>query len=376
MMLGVTLLDRRRNSWLYEKLKLREVRSEAVKRKWLFAKKIATGEDTWAKKIVEWRPWEKTRGVGRPKPRWRDDLRAVLVVGDLVSTLLNGYDKRSSPYNIRQETVIVNLTIPFMVLLAVKENDREADWLYSYTMLWYDERLRFNATEYNQTSVFIPDNELWVPPFFAYNTIEVKPAFGDFEAVEVNSNGLLQLRKTVYASLVCEVDVPRFPFDTQYCVIAFSSPAVPIEHCDMAPFIDRTTYLGGISGNSEFKYFNQTLASNNYSIAGQNYRAVIFIAHLKRYPTYYIVMVVIPTFFICVVTITGALVPLRQGESNDIVGLGLGSILALIFMLSIVADKLPKTPGLAWLGAEARDQRRPAERPKRSFSISLASLQK
>ncbi|CAD6188784.1 unnamed protein product [Caenorhabditis auriculariae] len=77
-MLGVTLLDRRRNSWLYEKLKLREVRSEAVKRKWLFAKKIATGEDTWAKKIVEWRPWAKTRGVGRPKPRWRDDLRAVL----------------------------------------------------------------------------------------------------------------------------------------------------------------------------------------------------------------------------------------------------------------------------------------------------------
>ncbi|CAD6197434.1 unnamed protein product [Caenorhabditis auriculariae] len=74
-MLGVTLLDRRRNSWLYEKLKLREVRSEAVKRKWLFAKKIATGEDTWAKKIVEWRPWAKTRGVGRPKPRWRDDLQ-------------------------------------------------------------------------------------------------------------------------------------------------------------------------------------------------------------------------------------------------------------------------------------------------------------
>ncbi|CAD6195097.1 unnamed protein product [Caenorhabditis auriculariae] len=77
-MLGVTLLDRRGNSWLYEKLKLREVRSEAVKKKWLFAKKIATGEDTWAKKIVEKRPWAKTREVGRPKPRRRDDLRAVL----------------------------------------------------------------------------------------------------------------------------------------------------------------------------------------------------------------------------------------------------------------------------------------------------------
>ncbi|CAD6184766.1 unnamed protein product [Caenorhabditis auriculariae] len=77
-MLGVTLLDRRRNSWLYERLKLREVRSEAVKRKWLFAKKIATGEDTWAKKIVEWRPWAKNREVGRSKPRWQDDLRAVL----------------------------------------------------------------------------------------------------------------------------------------------------------------------------------------------------------------------------------------------------------------------------------------------------------
>ncbi|CAD6197312.1 unnamed protein product [Caenorhabditis auriculariae] len=41
-------------------------------------RKIVTGEETWAKKIVEWRPWEKKRSVGRPRARWRDDFRSVL----------------------------------------------------------------------------------------------------------------------------------------------------------------------------------------------------------------------------------------------------------------------------------------------------------
>ncbi|CAD6199587.1 unnamed protein product [Caenorhabditis auriculariae] len=234
-----------------------------------------------------------------------------------------------------------------MVLLAVKENDREADFLYSYSMTWYDERLRFNATEYNQTTVYIPVSELWIPPFYAYNTIEVVQNDGESDYVKIFSDGLVRLRKTLYARFVCEVDVSRFPFDTQYCVIAYSSPSISIDQCDAVPRIDGNINL---QGNSEFKCFNQSVAERSYLVYSATHRTIFFIAHLKRYPTYYIVMVVIPTFFICVVTITGALVPLRKDESNDIVGLGLGSILALIFMLSIVADKLPKTPGLAWLG--------------------------
>ncbi|CAD6191776.1 unnamed protein product [Caenorhabditis auriculariae] len=77
-MLGVTLMDRRSNSWLHERLKMRDARMVATRRKWFFAKKIVTGEETWAKKIVEWRPWEKKRSVGRPRARWRDDFRSVL----------------------------------------------------------------------------------------------------------------------------------------------------------------------------------------------------------------------------------------------------------------------------------------------------------
>ncbi|CAD6195986.1 unnamed protein product [Caenorhabditis auriculariae] len=77
-MLGVTLMDRRSNSWLHERLKMRDARMVATRRKWFFAKKIVTGGETWAKKIVEWRPWEKKRSVGRPRARWRDDFRSVL----------------------------------------------------------------------------------------------------------------------------------------------------------------------------------------------------------------------------------------------------------------------------------------------------------
>ncbi|KAL0878546.1 hypothetical protein ABMA27_003428 [Loxostege sticticalis] len=45
--------------------------------KWQWAGHIARKSDSWCKDLLEWRPWEHKRPVGRPQMRWKDDIRKV-----------------------------------------------------------------------------------------------------------------------------------------------------------------------------------------------------------------------------------------------------------------------------------------------------------
>ena len=73
-MLGVTLLDRRRNDWLMQVLQIPDIRSRAIRRKWNWARKISMmTDDRWTKKVNEWYPMTRKRRAGRPKTRWRDE---------------------------------------------------------------------------------------------------------------------------------------------------------------------------------------------------------------------------------------------------------------------------------------------------------------
>jgi len=78
-MAGTTLLDRRTNDWLKEKVPLEDARVLALRRKWQWARRLAKMEgERWAKRMTEWQPREWARRRGRPKRRWRDDLVEAL----------------------------------------------------------------------------------------------------------------------------------------------------------------------------------------------------------------------------------------------------------------------------------------------------------
>jgi len=74
-MIGVTMRDKKRNDWLRAVTKLKDVRDEALKKKFKWARKVMRKEaDSWAKRTTEWRPRGPRRPRGRPPTRWRDDL--------------------------------------------------------------------------------------------------------------------------------------------------------------------------------------------------------------------------------------------------------------------------------------------------------------
>ncbi|KAL0881353.1 hypothetical protein ABMA27_001230 [Loxostege sticticalis] len=76
-LVGVSLRDRMTNKWLRKESKVSDIVKRIANLKWQWAGHIARKSDSWCKDLLEWRPWEHKRPVGRPQMRWKDDIRKV-----------------------------------------------------------------------------------------------------------------------------------------------------------------------------------------------------------------------------------------------------------------------------------------------------------
>jgi hypothetical protein len=73
IMLGITLLDKVRNTSIREKTKLTDVAAFCKKLKWEFAGKTVRDTEKWTADVLNWIPDGKRRR-GRLRPRWEDEI--------------------------------------------------------------------------------------------------------------------------------------------------------------------------------------------------------------------------------------------------------------------------------------------------------------
>ena len=74
-MLGITLRDKKRTTWIREQTKVRDIIEIIKEQKWRWAGHIARREDDrWTKRLVEWIPRGHKRSRKRPDKRWRDEI--------------------------------------------------------------------------------------------------------------------------------------------------------------------------------------------------------------------------------------------------------------------------------------------------------------
>ena len=74
-MLGITLRDYKRNTWIRHQTGVNDIIDVIKKGIHGWAGHIARFKDNrWTKSVTEWTPREWTSRQGRPKTRWRDNL--------------------------------------------------------------------------------------------------------------------------------------------------------------------------------------------------------------------------------------------------------------------------------------------------------------
>ncbi|CAI2352012.1 unnamed protein product [Caenorhabditis sp. 36 PRJEB53466] len=280
-------------------------------------------------------------------------VKETMCVHNETSAILNdifiGYDRRVLPFV--QGPVLVNMTIVLGILIELKENQQLAAYVISHTQRWYDGRLSWDPDKYRgQREVIVPQNMVWIPKLFVYNSLESKDMLTENRAdVRLYHTGRIKINIPQYVQAICRIQTQAFPFDCQFCAVALASPLLNVN--EMVVNATQPPSDSYFTGNAEWFLFNVTVRHMTFEEEGESRVEIHYIFHLQRRPIYYITVIVAPTFLISALSILGIFSPgSNDGPRNEKVSLGLGSLLAMTVLLGIVAGAMPKSNDIPLLG--------------------------
>uniref|UniRef100_A0A914VFH2 Uncharacterized protein n=1 Tax=Plectus sambesii TaxID=2011161 RepID=A0A914VFH2_9BILA len=139
----------------------------------------------------------------------------------------------------------------------------------------------------------------------------------------------------------------NFPFDEQECLLIISPWGYTARQV--------TVYDSGssinLSGNSEWSAEGKFSRENIVDVQQNRYKELHYIIRLKRNPSYYVWVLIVPTYLITCLSIAGIFMPNSSGDERiEKVTLGLATLMTMAIILNIVSEAMPKGADLPLLG--------------------------
>ncbi|XP_066292648.1 neuronal acetylcholine receptor subunit alpha-3-like [Branchiostoma lanceolatum] len=256
-------------------------------------------------------------GLGRQEP-------AVA----LKASLLASYDKSLRPVKAASTPVNVDFDISLKQLID---------------LYWDDEYLTWNASDHGGVeSLTIQSADVWRPDIFLYNNIaETYGALGTVTDLTVTSTGRVTYLLPAIFTSACPVDITRFPFDKQDCVLEFGSWIYPGDLVNIS-LVKSSADITGYTNSEEWILRGAPMERKvaYYSCCPEPYVSILFTLQLERRSFFYIFNMVLPCIILIVLNVFGFYIPPDSGER---LGFFMTILLALVVFLQVLSGSLPAT---------------------------------
>ncbi|VDO46546.1 unnamed protein product [Haemonchus placei] len=244
----------------------------------------------------------------------------------------------------------LDLSLGFLKLKRMDEPEQKVDFIFEYQMDWDDERLTWDPSEHcGIDRIYLSREEVWIPEVTVTQAESSQDFREDYKKfLQLNSSGHLIFFVPTVTSVLCSVKVRDFPFDSQTCSIKMMTHSF------------RATEYGINMGNGEWQMKSLTtglerIVFDDGSIVeifgNDSQKSPMFEGSfdlfMERNPSFYIAIVIIPSFIINVICIIGLF--LSSSKMSQL-GMALTNIMSLTFILGILADVLPKVDELPKIG--------------------------
>ncbi|CAP22513.2 Protein CBG01219 [Caenorhabditis briggsae] len=300
----------------------------------------------------------------------------------LVNDLFDGYDATIAPIYSQfdlSKPVDYDLMGPkrfnysiflyFLKIVEVIEPEEKVSVILEIAETWYDARLTWDPTLYNDIRIlYVRQERVWSPTISSFKINDMTDFRDqDFRMVGVDYRGHINSTVSLKMSLNCPLDVTKFPFDTQTCVIQFSLPLFAFKFTQLFNqiyhgILDKTVWKE--MGNSEWELVNLTNRIDilSYGDGFGDFQLATFEIKIRRNPMYYLYMIVLPSFIINTLSIIGVFMRKSDRMSKVVyylinyftllfqLNVGLTNIMTMTFILGVMADKIPKTGSIPLLG--------------------------
>ncbi|CAO4377536.1 unnamed protein product [Caenorhabditis nigoni] len=275
---------------------------------------------------------------------------------------LNDLEPDSSQWIDQNNTIhppILQLTLrmAMLKLVDVVEVEEKVTFIFDYTAEWTDHRLKWNPLEYGGIShIYVPQKAIWLPEVTIADAHEVKffesddaprtawvypfPISSHTARFQIDYNGTVGFYTSTVSSVICQLDVFKFPMDQHECGVTvlfhnYFNDEYKI-HGEMEAMAKPMSQLG----NGEWKVTYVGVAEQD-SLNPSLSSIQRFVARIERNPGFYVSLVMVPAYFINLLTIIALFMDIENvGEK---ISVGLTNIMAMTFILVILAADLPKT---------------------------------
>ncbi|KAM4772340.1 acetylcholine receptor subunit delta [Rhinophrynus dorsalis] len=268
-----------------------------------------------------------------------------------------GYRKELRPVDHIDETVDVFLALTLSNLISLKEADETLTTNVWVELGWYDKRLSWNMSEFNNINILrVPPDMVWQPQLILENNNNGVFKVAYYCNVLVSSDGFIYWLPPAIFETSCSINVNYFPFDWQNCSLKFSSLTYNAKEINMQLRLDTDTETErqyavewiiidpeGFTENGEWEIVHIPAKKNidrTVSPESTKYQDITFYLIIKRKPLFYIINILAPCVLIALMANLVFYLPADSGEKMT---LSISVLLAQSVFLLLISKRLPET---------------------------------
>lgn len=256
----------------------------------------------------------------------------------ILKQLLENYYTGSRPVLNPSDVVKVKLTFHPMHIASVNERNQYITLKAYVTIRWVDEFLVWNQTDDGTEGLYIKPDQIWTPDIHIYNNIkDVMNLYDSVLKAIVYPNGSVVFAPEITFSVLCNISVNKYPFDTQVCHVSLSPWYSSKDKQTLTSDTDKLS-LDLFQPNTEWHLSDTSVSCG--LMYGDLYSICDFKMTLQRRSSYYVMNVLIPVFLLSIMTPFVYLLPQSSGER---ISYSITLFLAFSVTMTTISGMLPVT---------------------------------
>ena len=238
--------------------------------------------------------------------------------------------------------VIVDVNVTVASVLNINDARQTMTSSAFIIVSWNDKALSWNTSEYNGVEwVDVSADSIWTPDVYIANSLDKKSLLADALTVTVYANGTVLTIVDRILETMCDMDLQKYPYDTQNCPLVFVHahlPTIAELHVYIFLFDQLSRYL---SYSSEWDLVSQRVES--VCLSGDTISSVSL--EVRRQTTFYTVCLVLPLVLTSFMNTLVFLVPLQSGEKvSFLVSIFVSTSVFVTFFKDVMPRGLDSVP--------------------------------
>ncbi|XP_041824790.1 5-hydroxytryptamine receptor 3A-like [Melanotaenia boesemani] len=231
---------------------------------------------------------------------------------------------------------------------GILDVDEKSQTVTSHTWMethWTNEFLTWNPLDFcGIDRVTVPRSMVWIPDIIIEEDSSDSGCVQKDPVVLLEPNGAMHTSARQRLTYTCQLNLTLFPFDMQRCNITFRSLSSDVRSIRLGT-VNNDTILTRISEwfmitQGEWRLIKMETVIDDILIGETYWSKVLFIVTLERKPMLYVIILIVPLFYLLVLDLASFFISEDSGEK---MGFKVTILLSISVLLLILKDILPST---------------------------------